>query len=260
MKQLACDMCGSNDIVKQEGLFVCQVCGTKYSVEEARNMMFGETVEVEGTVKIDDSEEFNNLCELARRARDNHDYDYAIEYYNQILIKDPNNWEAQFYVSFFRLIKRKIFDISDLENFKNQLYSILNIINENSFDPLEARKACAVMTNEILEYVESYFEKEFLEFKNTKSMRLIKEYCDLFIKFTDILYIYGDTVITFGDSFQDYALESWKTSVKIHSSFVNKIKSNKRDNKKKIENYVNKIKQFEPTYKEPKYRSFGLFG
>ena len=55
MKELVCEMCGSNDIVKQDGLFVCQTCNTKYSVEEARKMMFGETVEVEGTVKIDHS-------------------------------------------------------------------------------------------------------------------------------------------------------------------------------------------------------------
>lgn len=44
MKVLACEICGSNDLVKQEGLFVCQYCGAKYSLEEARKMM------VEGTV------------------------------------------------------------------------------------------------------------------------------------------------------------------------------------------------------------------
>ncbi len=29
-------MCGSNDIVKKDGLYVCQFCGTKYSVEDAK--------------------------------------------------------------------------------------------------------------------------------------------------------------------------------------------------------------------------------
>lgn len=36
MKQLTCEMCGSTDLMKQEGVFVCQSCGCKYSVEEAR--------------------------------------------------------------------------------------------------------------------------------------------------------------------------------------------------------------------------------
>lgn len=44
MKQLTCEMCGSTDLMKQDGVFVCQSCGTKYSVEEAKKMM------VEGNV------------------------------------------------------------------------------------------------------------------------------------------------------------------------------------------------------------------
>ena len=35
MKRLTCEMCGSIDLVKQDGMFVCQSCGTKYSLEEA---------------------------------------------------------------------------------------------------------------------------------------------------------------------------------------------------------------------------------
>lgn len=36
MKKLVCEMCGSSDLIKQDGLFVCQYCGAKYSVEEAK--------------------------------------------------------------------------------------------------------------------------------------------------------------------------------------------------------------------------------
>ena len=39
MKPLVCEMCGSHDLVKTEGLFVCQNCNTKYSLEEAKKMM-----------------------------------------------------------------------------------------------------------------------------------------------------------------------------------------------------------------------------
>ena len=38
MKQLTCEMCGSTDLLKQDGVFVCQSCGCKYSVEEAKKM------------------------------------------------------------------------------------------------------------------------------------------------------------------------------------------------------------------------------
>ena len=66
MKALICDMCSSNNMVKQDGLFVCQSCGTKYSVEEARRMMFDGPIEIEGSVKLDRTEEFENLAQLAR--------------------------------------------------------------------------------------------------------------------------------------------------------------------------------------------------
>lgn len=41
-------MCGNTDLLKNDGVFICQSCGTKYSVEEAKKMM------VEGTVQVED--------------------------------------------------------------------------------------------------------------------------------------------------------------------------------------------------------------
>lgn len=70
MNQLKCEMCGSTDLVKQDGVYVCQNCGTKYSVEEAKKMMIEGTVDVSGsTVKVDQTNELKNLYELARRAK-----------------------------------------------------------------------------------------------------------------------------------------------------------------------------------------------
>jgi len=39
MKQIVCEMCGCKELIKQDGVFVCQNCQTKYSVEEAKKMM-----------------------------------------------------------------------------------------------------------------------------------------------------------------------------------------------------------------------------
>ena len=70
MKQLTCEMCGSTDLLKDGGVFVCQTCGCKYSVEEARKMMVEGTVDVSGsTVKVDTSDQLNKLLVLATRAR-----------------------------------------------------------------------------------------------------------------------------------------------------------------------------------------------
>ena len=99
MKQLTCEMCGSTDLMKQDGVFVCQSCGTKYSVEEAKKMMVEGTVDVTGsTVKVDTSGELANLYQIARRAKDDNNGENAAKYYDMVLMKDPTSWEASFYV------------------------------------------------------------------------------------------------------------------------------------------------------------------
>lgn len=39
MAKPVCELCGGSDFVKDEGVFVCQGCGTKYTAEEARRLM-----------------------------------------------------------------------------------------------------------------------------------------------------------------------------------------------------------------------------
>ena len=97
MKQLTCEMCGSAHLVKQDGVFICQSCGTKYSVEEARKMMVEGVVEVSGTVKIDNSEKINKMLVNAKRAFSDKKYDQAQMLCSNILNEAPNNAEAILY-------------------------------------------------------------------------------------------------------------------------------------------------------------------
>ena len=96
MKALTCEMCGSTNLVKDGGVFVCQSCGTKYSVEEAKKMMVEGTVEVKGTVKVDKSEEKTNFIQLANDALDSINGEEAYSYANRVLESDPSNAEAWF--------------------------------------------------------------------------------------------------------------------------------------------------------------------
>lgn len=109
MKQLTCEMCGSTDLMKDGGVFVCQTCGCKYSVEEAKKMMVEGTVDVSGsTVKVDTSGKLKNLYTLARRAKDDNNVQDAAKYYHEIRIEDPNSWEAAFYGVYFTALDCRI--------------------------------------------------------------------------------------------------------------------------------------------------------
>lgn len=88
MKQLACEMCGSTDLVKQDGIFVCQTCGCKYSIEEARKMM------VEGTVRVDNTHMIANYLEMAQAAKDAGNNQEAESYCNKVIEIEPTNYKA----------------------------------------------------------------------------------------------------------------------------------------------------------------------
>jgi len=85
MKQIVCEMCGSADLVKQDGMYVCQNCGTKYSVEEAKKLMIDGPVTVTGKVKIDHSDEYDRLVTLGNDAFTDNRFDAAYEYYSKAI-------------------------------------------------------------------------------------------------------------------------------------------------------------------------------
>ena len=94
MKPLVCEMCGSNDVVKQEDLFVCQNCGTKYSVEAARKMMIDGPVEVKGTVTIDETQKIQTWMTFAETAIKAGNLKEAYDYANKILELSPKSIDA----------------------------------------------------------------------------------------------------------------------------------------------------------------------
>lgn len=100
MKQLTCEMCGSTELMKQDGVFVCQTCGCKYSVEEAKKMMVEGTVDVQGTVTVDNSAFVQKYLQNARRAKQKEDWEETEKYYNMVEQNDPTNIEAIFYSAY----------------------------------------------------------------------------------------------------------------------------------------------------------------
>ena len=108
MKQLTCDMCGSIDLIKDGGVFVCQTCGCKYSLEEAKRMMIEGTVDVQGTVKVDNSAFVEKYLANARRAKEKEDWEETEKYYNMVEQNDPDNIEA-----IFKVLKNCISVIDD---------------------------------------------------------------------------------------------------------------------------------------------------
>lgn len=88
MKRIVCEMCGSSDLIKQDGVFVCQSCGTKYSVEEAKKMM------VEGPIEVKNMAQADNLLKMAKSSFESKNYAKAEDFCNQVIAMDDKNYDA----------------------------------------------------------------------------------------------------------------------------------------------------------------------
>ncbi len=126
MKQLTCEMCGGVDLIKQDGVFVCQNCGMKYSLEEAKKMMIEGTVDVQGTVKVDNSAFVERYLQNARRAKQKEDWPETEKYYNMVEQNDPTNIEAIFYSTFAR-VKQALLEPET----RDKRQSVFNILEKS---------------------------------------------------------------------------------------------------------------------------------
>ena len=124
MKKIVCEMCEGSNFLKQDGMFVCQECGSKYTVEEAKKLM----VEVDGDVPAaapaapaapvaaDNSQKIENLRKLAKRAQDEDNSEMAAKYFEQLLMECPDDWEASFYSTYYAAHNIKIAQIGSAAN------------------------------------------------------------------------------------------------------------------------------------------------
>lgn len=112
MKQLTCEMCGGTIKFKQDATIgVCDSCGSKYTIEEAKKIMEESIIKknspVKGVAKENNtnknslSNQVENLYAMARNAKDEDNPEMAVEFYRSLTIQDRYNWEPLFYYSYF---------------------------------------------------------------------------------------------------------------------------------------------------------------
>lgn len=183
MKQLTCEMCGGTDLIKQDGVFVCQSCGLKYSAEEAKKMMVEGTVEVQGTVKVDNSAFVEKYLANARRAYDKLDWEEVEKYYNMVEQNAPSNMEAVFFSAF----GKTMLSFSDSDYYKRQQkFTVLN-------------KSISVIN-------------DYYEVTNEDKETVLRRISDAITKMYSVTYVYNTQAGTSvgGDAWQVHLMNSAK--------------------------------------------------
>ncbi len=276
MKQIVCEMCNSNDFVKQDGYFVCQHCGAKYTVEEAKKMMIEGTVDVQGTVKVDSSDDLKNLYQAAHNAREIADYASAIKHYELINAKDPNSWEAMFFLIALKTnsIKNSEIGLSAIR-ITNCLDKVFQLIKENVSVEKEQREAINDVFLQCFETAEWLLEASENFYKNitkgngvmaltgvvgalssaSHTGEALVENQERHLNIATMICTCGNLIEKYCDMshefYKDKVVACWNKMLEIDAGYKSRHGSRVID-KEVAKSYEEKIKRYQPDYEEIK--------
>lgn len=249
MKSVVCEMCGSNDLIKKDGLFVCQHCQTKYTPEEAKKLM----------VTVDNTGKVQNLLRVAAQAQAESNYEKAGKYYDLVLQEDAENWEAAFYSVYDSAMCTNIAGIENaVYMIGNCFPHVLSLIRSKNY---EISYEYSVISNILCDIMQGFTQlyvatmNHYKQYRNVDGAR--KEEVD---RVKAIIY----TSFKIGDLLEKlYARNSsihcdlfcvmWKYG-------LNTCKSTAEVYIRERDEYINKIGKYDPEYKyEPLQTNNGCY-
>ena len=252
MNQLSCEKCGSTDLIKQDGMYICQYCGAKYMADESKKLG-------------DNSEKLQKLYKIARQSRDNNDSENAAKYYGMIMEEDPDSWEALFYNVYYRALQTKIFYIESAANsIANCLGNVLYLIKNGITDTKEQEAAVTevvarvMLIGDILEQnARSAFKSAACAYAGDLAEKFEKsfsEYQPRTKAIYNIFFMLGDLIEKDFSGKSDYtalAAKCWEIGIKYWAG-SNEFLDDRVHNKIKMDDsYGVKIRKYKPSYSIP---------
>lgn len=232
MKAMVCEMCGSNEVVKQNGMYVCQSCNTKYSVEDAKKLF----------VTIDNTEKIKNLYMIARQAIKEGNNEKAAKYYDMIYMECPHDWEAAFYTVYCSAMQTTIGGINNAATkIAFCIPNVMQLIRDNVQGDSEQESAVLQVVYKVasgclgMAQAQLSHYKQFATVDGTK-----KELEDTLSNLANVMFITGDVIEKIfpnnTDIIVNAACEMWDSGV------------NASYNNNDCLKYQAKIKKYNPNY------------
>lgn len=256
MEKIKCEMCGSNDIIDTNGLFVCQNCGTKYIPSNKKS--FSELP------KPGQRDKLQKLYQLARRARQEENAEKAERYYALISEENPDNWEAYFYAAYYKAMQTSIADIGiTAENISNTIRVTFDLLKETVTPPalLEAIHEVYLRIMKLAFMLASASANYYRKLIKPIERHFLDEVISFFESISLLLFKFGDDLESAFENYaesSDLCCQSWHNGlITLDSaptpfySFMKQRKSYK--NIKTI--YINKIKSYNRNFDYQKGKS-----
>lgn len=119
MKPIICQVCGSNDFKKEDGVFKCKYCNTEYTLEEMKKLMIEGQVEL-----VKGNAEKERLVKNAEQYVKLKEFSLAEKEYLNITHQFPEEcrgWLGLFSIEFYKYLSDVSFNYPSLKNLKNAL-------------------------------------------------------------------------------------------------------------------------------------------
>lgn len=266
VKTLVCEMCDSTDLVKQDGVFVCQKCGTKYSVEEAKKMMVERKVDVSGsTVKVDNTVKVSNLYTLARRAVQAGNWNAAHSYYESILLEEPGSWEAVLLTPCTQREGKRTDLLEYGIHMMNSIPQALELIKQTvpEEQQLDAVKYVAHCCRNYSSWIAENVEDQLRYYFQNNITNDVSRWLDSYYVAADITYTVGQYILFYfsavDNEYEELITKSIETAINLLEEYVCGsgflIGVSKKKANEKIQKYAAKIKSYNAFYQVPETSS-----
>lgn len=270
MKQMTCKTCGSTDLAKEGEIYVCQSCGCQYSAEEAQKIMIEGVVDISGsTVRIDVSDKIKNLYLLARRAREEGKYNEVVKYYDQIIVEEPNSWEAVFYgeiakIRFMNIRYNGIRNVAIMLG--NCVTKVVKLVEDYVEKYDEKITAFSAIKSETIDIVAGLVQLSINHY-NEKVITedIMKSSCE---ESCNVLYTFGNLtekiICKEGNKKNNYNifLSAWIEGINLHKKVFDErgfYAIEDTDNQNTINYYVSKILEYKKDYQPPSFSNANNF-
>lgn len=258
-----CTQCGGEiEVDNTHEAGICKFCGTPFVTEKVINNystnITNNNVFIGATVNMP-APNVDNLYKTARRFKKDCNISEALKYYSLILENDPTSWEAYFYCTYYKAASAPKSQIERAaESIVICLDTVFDMINSRENDDIEKKTALEDITASCLSLADSLhsavLDPTDVNITIAEMPNHIKSVAKTCLIIATIGYMLGDKIEqNFSSMFNqliDLSLQAWKQGVDFHSDCSSNL-PNKQEGYKIIDDYVHKIKKYEPTYTPP---------
>lgn len=262
-----CTQCGARiEVDGTHDAGICKYCGTAFVIEKAiNNYNVNHIVQVQSgghTIHIVDQS--NKYIMMARKYKYSGNAEKAENFYSLALEGQPDNWEANFYTTYYAGMRANRNEIIN-KAIQMQSCIVISIDLLREKVPTEEVVVCLKeMQGRLseLSYVLYHLYRSYF-FDNRNNSNVCREYNYVVRAIVGMLYTFGDKLEEHFFSSRDImevAVNGWKYALSVrrgHAADTPRYyNSGNGDSKKsikaEIEHYARKIRVLDPAYKAPK--------